>query len=340
VTTRIQSGNHHIADVTTFILGLATAVLASALTLFAANAQDGYPSRQVTLIVPYAAGGVVDLTARLLADGLREKFNQPFVVLNKPGANGMIGLNEMVRAAPDGYTLLLNNDGGLAIPPAVDANFKWDPMKDYTPIAQVGEFTWLFLVNSSLPVTTVADFIAYSKSHPGALNYGTPGIGTLPHMATELFMRQTGVKMTHVPYKGAAPALTDLLAGTLSMNIQSVPTVIGQATSDRLKILAALSARRIKELPAVPTMEESGLKDFAISSWNGLFGPPGLPAATRDKLAQATIEVLRLPAVQEKFRAATLEPVATDAAAFSKRYYAEVSKWKAFANETGIKVTE
>jgi tripartite-type tricarboxylate transporter receptor subunit TctC len=302
-----------------------------------ARAQDAYPSRQITLIVPYPAGGVVDLTARLAAEALRDKFNQQVVVLNKPGANGMIALAELVRTPADGYTLLVNNDGGLAIPPAVDPNFKFDPTKDYTPVAQVGEFTWAFLISSKLPVKSVQEFIAYAKAHPGELNYGTPGIGTLPHMATELFMKQTGVKMTHVPYKGGAPALTDLMAGVLSMSIQSVPAMLGQASSDRLRVLAVLSAQPVKELPNVPTMAASGVDGFVISSWNGIFAPPGLPAPIRDRLAQAMAEAVKLPAVQEKFRALSLDPVATDAATFGARYNAEVSKWKAFAAETGIK---
>ncbi len=326
------------------LLGRLRAVLAlfamSVMLGTGASAQEPFPTRTITLIVPYPAGGVVDLTARLLADGLKDQLGQPVVVLNKPGANGMIGLADLVRAAPDGYTLLVNNDGGLAIPPAVDANFKWDPKTDYTPIAQVGEFTWLFLINSTLPIKSLPEFIAYAKANPGQMNFGSPGVGTMPHMATELFMRQTGVKMTHVPYKGAAPALTDLLAGVLSMNIQSVPTVISQVSSARLRVLATLSGERIKELPEVPTMAESGLPEFTISSWNGLFGPPGLPAPIRDRLAQATAAAMMLPAVQDKFRAISLQPVATDAAAFARRYYAEVGRWKALADETGIKVAQ
>jgi tripartite-type tricarboxylate transporter receptor subunit TctC len=318
----------------------AALALAGAFLSSAASAQDNYPSRQITLVVPYPAGGVVDLTARLVADGLREKLGQNVIVLNKAGANGMIALAELIRTPADGYTLLINNDGGIAIPPAVDSNFKWDPEKDYTPVGQVGEFTWVFLVNSSLPVKSIEEFIAYAKARPGELNFGTPGVGTLPHMATELFMRQAGLKMTHVPYKGAAPALTDLMSGVLSINVQSVPTVLGQLSSDRLRVLAVLSDKRAKELPNVPTMEESGVKGFAVSSWNGVFAPPGLPAPIREKLSNALLEVVKLPALQEKFRTTSLEPVATDSATFSKRYLAEVAKWKAFAKETGIKIEQ
>jgi tripartite-type tricarboxylate transporter receptor subunit TctC len=325
------------------LLRIASALLtlmAFAMFGFGARAQETYPSRQTTLVVPYPAGGVVDLTARLIAETLRETFNKPVIVVNKPGANGMIALAELVRTPADGYTLLVNNDGGLAIPPAVDPNFKWDPMKDYTPVAQVGEFTWAVLVNSQLPVTSMKELIAYAKAHPGALNYGTPGTGTFPHMATEMFARQVGVRMTHVPYKGAAPALSDLVAGVLSLNIQSIPTVLGQASSDRLRMLAVLSGERVKAFPNVPTMQESGVDGFVISSWNGVFAPPNLPAPIRDKLATVLAEAMKTPAAQEKFRALSLDPVATDATAFAKRYYAEVAKWKAFAADSSIRIAQ
>lgn len=305
---------------------------------FGARAEEAYPSRQITIVVPYPAGGVVDLTARLIAESLRTTLGKPVIVLNKPGANGMIALAEFVRAPADGYTLLINNDGGIAIPPAVDPNFKWDPMKDYTPVAQVGEFTWAVLVNPDLGVSSVKELIAYAKAHPGTLNYGTPGIGTLPHMATEMLAKQIGTPMTHVPYKGAAPALSDLMAGVLSLNIQSIPTVVGQAANKRVRVLAVLSEQRVKAFPNVPTMSESGLDGFVISSWNGVFAPPNLPAAIRDKLAKALGEGMQTAAVRAKFQALSLDPVATDAPTFAKRYYAEVAKWKRFAAESNIRI--
>jgi tripartite-type tricarboxylate transporter receptor subunit TctC len=313
---------------------------ASALLAPGVRAEDSYPNRQITLIVPYPAGGVVDLTGRLVAETMREKFGQPVVVLNKPGANGMIGLSELLRTPADGYTLLVNTDGGIAIPPAVDPNFKWDPMKDFTPVAQVGEFTWVVLVNSQLPVKTMQEFVAYAKAHSGSLAYGTPGIGTLPHMATEMLMKQIGVKMTHVPYKGSAPAINDLMAGVLAMNIQSIPTVIGLTANDRLRFLAVLNDTRVKGLPDVPTMHESGLDGLVISSWNGIFAPPNLPPAIRDKIAQAMAEAVKTPKVQARFKSLSLDPIATDAPTFAKRYYGEVAKWRAFAAESNIKIAQ
>ncbi len=299
---------------------------------------QSFPSRPITLIAPYPPGGVVDMTARLLADGLRARFGQPVIVVNKPGANCMIALAELVKTEPDGYTLLLNNDGGLGIPPAVDPGFKFDPRKDYTPVMQAVEYGYLFAVNSAVPVSTIADFIAYAKTRPGQLNFGSPGIATLPHIATELFMQETGIRMVHVPYKGAAPALSDLLAGVLTANVQSIPTALGQMSSDRMKVLAVLSARRLAALPDVPTMQESGVPNFVVTSWLGVFGPPGLPAGIRDTLSAAMIDVVREPKVQERFRSIGFEPVGTDAKTFAAHYYSEVDRWKAFASEHGIRI--
>ena len=303
-------------------------------------AQPAFPSRPITLVVPYPPGGVVDMTARLMADGLRERFKQPVIVVNKPGANGMIALAELVKAEPDGYTLLLNNDGGLGTPPAVDPNFKFDPRKDYTPVMQAVEYGYLFAVNSSVPVKSLADFIAYAKARPGQLNFGSPGIATMPHIATELFMQDAGVKMVHVPYKGAAPALSDLLAGVLTVNVQSIPTALGQLSSDRMKVLAVLSARRLAALPDAPTMQESGLPGLVVTSWLGVFGPPGLPVAIRDTLSDAMIGVVREPKVQERFRSIGFEPVGTDARTFTAHYYAEVDRWKAFTAQRGIRIAD
>jgi tripartite-type tricarboxylate transporter receptor subunit TctC len=316
------------------------ALLVAAALCNPVAAEPLFPGQQITLIAPYPPGGVVDMTARLLAEGFNEKFGQQAIVLNKPGANGMVGLADLVKAVPDGLTLLLNNDGGLGIPPAVDPNFKFDPRTSYTPIAQAVEYSHTFIVNSALPVKTVADFIAYAKARPGELNFGTPGIGTLPHIAMELFMQRTGTKLVHVPYKGAVPALTDLLAGSINVNVQSVPTVLGQAQNDRMRVLAVFSRQRIKGLPDVPTMEESGLNDFVITSWLGVFGPPGLPAAVRDRLSSDIVDIVRQPKFQDKFRSMGFEPIGTDAATFAREYYEQVDRWKKVAMERGIKIDQ
>ena len=311
-------------------------LLALGTTTGGASAQS-YPSRQISLIVPYAPGGVLDLVARLLAEGMREKYGQPVVVLNRAGGNGNIGTAEAVRAEPNGYTLYLNNDGGLAIHAAVDPQFKFDAVADFVPISLPAEYSHLFIVHKDIPANSVQEFVTYAKANPGKLSYGSPATGSLGHLATEMFAQHAGIKMTHVAYRGAAPALNDLMAGTIAMNIQSIPSARGQYESDRLKILAVFSDKRVAELPKVPTMAEAGFPGFVIKSWLGVFGPRGLPDAIRDQLSTVMSEIVKSPAPETQLRRVGLEPVGMNAAAFSRFYVGELERWRKIANETGIK---
>jgi tripartite-type tricarboxylate transporter receptor subunit TctC len=320
------------------IAGLAVLLLGPWMT--APAAAQSFPSRQITLIVPYPPGGVVDMTARVLADGLKDKFKQTVVVVNRAGANGVIGAQELMRSPPDGYTLLLNNDGGIAIPPAVDPNFKLDPLKDLDTVANVVEYGHVFIANKALPVNSMQEFIAYARSRPGELNYGTAGVGTLAHLAMELFGQRTGIKMTHVPYKGASPALNDLIGGTLSVNVQSVPTAMGQFGSDRMKVLAVLGEQRMAALPDVPTLQESGLPGFVVTSWLGVFGPRGMPAEIKATLSDALLEIVKTPAVRDRFRAIGFETSASGPAEFEKFLAAEVARWKKVAADNGISAAQ
>ena len=301
-----------------------------------ASAQN-YPSRQISLIVPYASGGVLDLVARLMAEGMREKYGQPVVVLNRAGGNGNIGTAEAVRAEANGYTLYLNNDGGLAIHAAVDPQFKFDAVADFVPIAMPAEYSHLFIVHKDVPASSVQEFVAYAKANSGKLSYGSPATGSLGHLATEMFAQHTGIKMTHVAYRGAAPALNDLVAGTLAMNIQSIPSARGQYESDRLKILAVFSDKRLSELPKVPTMAEAGFPGFVIKSWLGVFGPRGLPDPIRDQLSTVMSEIVKSPAAEAQLRRVGFEPVGMTAADFSRFYVGELQRWQKIATETGLK---
>jgi tripartite-type tricarboxylate transporter receptor subunit TctC len=307
------------------------------LTMTCGAAAQTYPSRQINLIVPYASGGALDLVARVVAEGLKQKYGHPTVVLNRPGGNGNIGTAEAVRADPDGYTLYLNNDGGLAIHAAVDPNFKFDPAVDFVPISYPAEYGHLFMINKDIPAKTVQEFIAHAKANPGKLSYGSPAMGSLGHLATEMFARHAGIQMTHIPYRGAAPALNDLLAGVLAVNIQSIPSARGQFGSDRVKILATFNDKRIEELPGVPTMVESGHPSFVIKSWLGVFGPRGLPDAIRDQLSRDISELVNKPEVQRQLRSVGFEPVGMQSAEFAKFYAGELKRWQLIAEETGLK---
>ena len=315
---------------------LVFALILTALAGNAAPAQDAYPTRQITLIAPYAAGGSTDLVARVLSEGLRARFNQPVTVENKPGGNGVIGTREVVKAAPDGYTLLIGALGAQVLPAVMAPNFPFDPLRDFVPISMAAEWVGVMLGKKDLPASSLREFIAYAKSRPGALNYGTSGYGSVVHLVAEMMMKEAGIKMQHVPYKGGGQSMTDLLSGSLDVLFTSSPVAVGQAENKNLKILAVASTRRLKLLPNVPTMEEGGVPGVDHGSWLGVFGPPGLPDAIRKKLSNALVDIVSDPETQNKLRNIGFEPVGTDFAAFDQFFRAEVKRWAAFVRENGL----
>jgi tripartite-type tricarboxylate transporter receptor subunit TctC len=299
-------------------------------------AAQGYPTRQITLIAPFAAGGSTDLVARLLSDGLRTKLGQPVVVENKPGATGIIGNREVARAQPDGYTLLLGNAGALVIPAAMNANYPLDLIRDFTPISLAAEFAGVMLVRKGLP-TNLKDFIAYAKTSGGRLNFGSSGVGSAVHLAAELLMKETGIKMQHVPYKGGSNSMTDLLAGTLDVLFVSSPVAVGQAANKDINFIAVTSRYRLQELPNVPTMEQAGLPGFDVTAWMGVLGPARLPDPIRDLLSTTLVAIAKEPATQAKLRAIGFEPIGKDWAEFDRFYRADIKRWTDFVKERGLK---
>jgi len=298
-------------------------------------AQD-YPSRPVTLIVPYAAGGSIDLIARILAEGLTARLNQTFIVENKPGGNGTIGIGIVAKSRPDGLTLQMGALGANVTPAAVQANYPFDPLRDYVPISIVAEWSAILVVKRDLPVTTLAEFVAYARARPGALNFGTTGYGSFAHLVSEVFMQQTGVTMQHVQYKGGSQATTDLLAGAIDAHMMSSAVGAGQAENPRLKMLAIASPRRLPSLARVPTMAEAGVAGVDQTSWLAVFGPPGLPEAIRGKLAATLVAIAQDPVYQVKFRNTGFEPVGSDLAASERFYRDEVRRWSEFIKARGL----
>jgi tripartite-type tricarboxylate transporter receptor subunit TctC len=317
------------------------AALAMVLPSALADAHD-WPQQRVTILAPYPAGGVIDMTARVVGEALRQSSGQQVIINNRVGGNGLVALGELKRSSstPDGTTLLVNNDGGLALPPALDPAFNLDPYKDYTPIAQVNQFTWVFLVNAALPVQTLAEFIAYAKQRPGEINYASPGNGSVPHLATEQFARLTGLKLTHIPYKGGAPAMADVMAGVIPMSIVSAQSAIGQLGSERIRMLAVLGPQRLPQLPNVPTMAEAGVDNFVVVSWNAFFGPPEMPRDLVNEISRTLVSAVETPAVRKGYENALLEPVAKDADTFTRIYYGDVKRWKAFAAENNFRLNQ
>ena len=301
-----------------------------------ARAQDNYPSRPISLIVPYAAGGSIDLVARILAEGLTARLGQPVVVEDKPGGNGVIGIREAIKAKPDGYTLQMGSVGANVTPAAVQKDYPFDPLRDYVPVSMVAEWSAILVVKKDLPVNTLAEFIAYAKARPGALNFGTTGFGSFAHLVSEVFMQHTGISMQHVQYKGGSQATNDLLAGAIDAHMMSSAVGAGQAANPRLKMLAVASKRRLPSIPNVPTMAEAGVTGVDQTAWLCVFGPPGLPEPIRERIAREAVAIAQAPAFQMKFRATGFEPLGLDAAATASAYRAEVTRWTAFIKERGL----
>jgi len=319
---------------------LATLAMLVCLPVALASAQSAYPSKPITMVVPFGAGGALDLIARVLADGLRNALGQPVIVDNKPGASGLLAMRLAAGAAPDGYTIILSSESNHVLLPLLDKNFSMDVGKEFLPVSLSGQFQHTLIVKKELPVDTVKELVAYLRANPGKLSFGSSGVGTQAHIAGEFLSLLTESKMVHVPYRSSPAALNDLLAGNLDVNFQSMPAVRSYVDSPRLKMLAVLSAERLKELPDVPTMIEAGFPDFQLSSWMGLFGPAGLPADIRQKLSDALVKVGKIPEVQTRIRGAGIEPVGSDAATFARFVDAENRKWKTFVDRTGIKLNQ
>ena len=303
-----------------------------------ARAQSTYPTRPVTMVVPFGAGGALDLVARVLADGLRTELGQPVIVDNRPGASGLIAMRYVANAAPDGLTIILSSESNHILLPLLDRNFPLDVAKDVVPVSLSGQFQHTLIVKKDSPVSTVQELTTYLRAHPGKMSFGSSGVGTQAHIAGEYLSLLTESKMVHVPYRSSPAALNDLLAGNLDINFQSMPAVRSYIGSPMIKILAALSAKRLPELPDTPTMIEAGFPDFQLSSWMGIFGPAGLPPEIRDHLAAALVKVGKMPELQARIRNAGTEPVGSDAPTFAAFVAAESRKWKAFIDRTGVRL--
>ena len=253
---------------------------------------DDFPSKPITLLIPVAPGGTTDIAGRALAKQLKDKLGQSVIVDNKPGASGSIANSAVARALPDGYTLLLSYEGFHAGNPAIKRNLPWDPVKSFTPIAEVIRGPHLILVPASSPAKTLRELIDQSRKAPGKLSYASSGIGSIQHFGAELLQLKTGTKMVHVPYSGAAPAMQDLLAGRIDLFITTPPTAMSHVEAGTLRALAITSAKRHPNLPNVPTTAEAGLPEFTLDAWFSIFGPAGMPKPVVAKLAKAIEDVV------------------------------------------------
>jgi len=311
------------------------AVLGALVLSVAARAE--YPDKPIRLIVPFAPGGVTDTSGRLIAEALGKRLGQPLVVENKAGASGNIGTQQAAIAPPDGYTLLLGFDGTLVINPHVFANFPIDVMTDLAPVGMIGDADLILVAHPSFPAKNAQDLIAYSKKQPGGVPYGTSGVGGTPHIAGELLKQRTGANLTHVPYKGGGPAMTDALGGNIPLVYTAVAGAVQHVKQGRLVAIAVSSARRTPSLPDVPTFIESGVPDFEATSWVALLAPAKTPRAVIDKINRELDAALADPAVVEKLATLGIVPAPGSPANLTERMRADLAKYGKVVKDANIR---
>ena len=314
-----------------------TAVLSIGIVAPAA-AQGAYPTKPVRLVVPFPPGGTTDILARAVAQKLSETWGQQVIVDNRPGAGGNIGSELVAKSAPDGYTLLMGTVGTHAINPSLYAKMPYDHVKDFTPVILVAGVPNVLVVNPSLPVNSVSELIAYGKANPNKLNFASSGNGTSIHLSGELFRTMTGVQMTHVPYKGSSPALTDLIAGQVQLMFDNLPSSLQFIKAGKLRALAVTSAERSSALPDVPTLAESGLPGFEASSWFGVLAPAGTPNDIVAKLNTAIAGWLATADAKEKLAAQGAIAAGGAPDAFVRHIAAESAKWAKVVKASGAHV--
>lgn len=314
----------------------AAAVL-SVAAVGTAQAQ-AYPNKPVRLIVPYPAGGTTDIIARVAAQQLSERLKQPFVVENKAGANGAIGSVEVARAPADGYTLLMGTASTHGINSAVYKSLPYDAVKDFAPVTIVASTPNIIAVHPSVPAKNLQELLALAKAQPGKLNYGSTSLGGSPHMSAELLKMMARVDMVHVPYKGAAPMLTDLMGGQVQIGFDNLPSTINFVRSGKVRAIAVTTPQRWPGAPDIPTVAESGLPGYEVSGWFGLLAPAGTPPAVLATIQQALAEAVKQPDVNKQMLDLGAQPVANTPDAFAKLIQADVAKWRDVVKTTGVKL--
>jgi tripartite-type tricarboxylate transporter receptor subunit TctC len=312
---------------------------ASLLALASAvHAEPGYPAKPIRLIVPFAPGGSTDVLARLLAEALRPELGQPVIVENKAGAGGNIGGDFVAKAPPDGYTLLIAAAGPTVINPSLYARMPYDPAKDLRPVTLLIQEPNLMAINPKIPAKTVPEFIAYAKSRPTEVSFGSPGNGSPAHLAGEWFNQLTGTTMVHVPYKGTGPALNDLLAGQIAMMIDNMPALWPHVQSGKLRALAVSTDKRATAAPDIPTVVESGVKGFSFGAWKGLMVPAATPPEIVERLHAAATKALAKPDFRKRLIDLGAEPVGNTPAQFAAIIKIETASWAALVKSTGTKL--
>jgi tripartite-type tricarboxylate transporter receptor subunit TctC len=295
-----------------------------------------YPTRPIHLVVPSSAGaGVTDIMARLVGRYLGARIGQQIVIDNRPGASGILGSEVVSRAAPDGYTLLIANVS-LVVNPFLYPKMPYDPLTNFMPVTMVNSAPLLLVMHPSIAAKSVTELITYAKSHPGQLNYGSGGLGSTPYLAAELFKSLSGIDVLHVPYKGGAPALSDLVAGQLSFMIENMPGTMPYVTAGNLRAIAITSPQRSPLAPELPTMIEAGVPDYEMSGWNGIFAVKGTPPEIVERLHSEVAKILRSPEMRRELASLGAEPIGDTPDEFGAFLKADMARWGKIVQEKGI----
>lgn len=318
---------------------LGIAVSAASLAVISAFAQQPFPAnKSIHIVVPFGPGGPVDVMARLLGDQMAKSLNTTVVIENRPGAGGNVGTAHVAKAVADGHTLLLATNSILTINEVIYPKLSYDPAKDLLPVSVVGEMPLILAVNPQLPATNVQELIDHVKKSGQPLTLSSPGSGTTPHLAAELFKREAGVPVLHVPYKGGAESATAIIGGQVMGGIETPPSVLPHVAADRMRALAVAGPERLDSLPDVPTTAEAGLPNVRIVPWFGLVAPVGTPSDVVEKLNQAVAQALRSPEVQERFAKLAIRPISSTSVEMAKRASDDREVWHKVVRDAGIRL--
>jgi tripartite-type tricarboxylate transporter receptor subunit TctC len=312
--------------------------LLSSLALVPAIAQtDAWPSKPLRVIVPFPAGGGTDIVARDVTQKMSVTTKWTFVIDNKPGSGGNLGIDTAAKAPADGYSLVIGQTSNLAINPSLYSKLPYDPIKDLTPIGLIGNAPLVLVVPTDSPFKTLGDVIKAAKAQPGFINYATSGNGTVAHLATELLQREAGIKLTHIPYKGATQGINDVIGGQVQLYMSSVPTLLGHIKNGKLRPLAVTAAKRTDDLPQTPTVAESGYKGFEAVTWFGLLGPAKLPASVVRTANTELNKALNSPDLRKKLEDQGLNVTSSSSEEFAKLIKADIAKWAPVVKDSGAK---
>ena len=297
---------------------------------------QAWPARPIRMLVGFPPGGPTDVVARIVSEKVASQIGQQIVIDNRPGAAGNIAVEMLARANGDGHTLLYSSNA-IAVSPGLYSRLGYDPLKDITPVTETGSTCLIFLTHPSLPIKNVAEFVSYAKARPGQLNYASSGTGTSTHLAAVMFSQRTGIQTQHIPYKGTAPSLVDMIAGRTQFLMGAVLTAVPHVRDGRLRALAITGKKRIASLPDIRTLDEGDLPGFVVTTWQGLFAPAHVPPAVLSRINAEFVKAIRSPELRPKIEQQDMEPTGPGLAEFNAMYRAELARWTKVAKDAGLK---